>query len=69
MSDKLIFLCSNKIGDKMNKRGFVLAETLVVTIFVLIIFTVLYNGAVPLLGKYQELSYYDDLDVTYDLYQ
>jgi len=53
----------------MNKNGFVLAETLVVTIFVLIIFTILYNASVPLLGKYQELSYYDDLDVTYDLYQ
>ena len=52
----------------MNRKGFVLAETLVVTIFVLVIFTVLYNSAVPLLGRYNELSYYDDLDTTYDLY-
>lgn len=52
----------------MNKKGFVLAETLVVTIFVLLIFTILYNNAVPLLGRYQQLSYYDDLDMTYDLY-
>lgn len=52
----------------MNKKGFVLIETLVVTIFALFIFSVLYNSAVPLLGRYKELSYYDDLDTTYDLY-
>lgn len=32
------------------------------------IFTILYNSVVPLLGRYTELSYYDDLDTTYDLY-
>ena len=53
----------------MNKKGFVLTETLVVTIFVLLIFTILYNTAVPLLGRYEEISYYDDLDTTYDVYQ
>lgn len=52
----------------MNKKGFVLAETLVVTIFVLLIFTILYNSAVPLLGRYQRLLDYNDLDSTYDLY-
>ena len=52
----------------MNKKGFVLMETLVVTIFALFIFTILYNSAVPLLGKYDELSYYNDIDTTYELY-
>ena len=52
----------------MNKKGFVLMETLVVTVFTMFIFTILYNSVVPLLGKYRELSYYDDLDTTYDLY-
>ena len=52
----------------MDKKGFVLAETLVVTIFVLLIFNILYNSAVPLLGRYQQLLYYNDLDATYDLY-
>ena len=52
----------------MNRKGFVLAETLVVTIFVLLIFTILYNSAVPLLGRYQQLLNYNDLDATYDLY-
>ena len=52
----------------MNKKGFVLIETLVVTIFTLVTFTILYNSAIPLLGKYKELSYYDTLDLTYDLY-
>ena len=49
----------------MNKKGFVLMETLVVTVFVMFIFTVLYNSVVPLLGKYTELSYYDDLDTSH----
>ena len=52
----------------MNKKGFVLMETLVVTIFTLFTFTILYNTIVPLLGKYNELSYYNDLDTTYDLF-
>ena len=51
-----------------NKKGFVLLETLVVTIFTLIIFTLLYTNVVPLLGRYDTLSYYNDLDTTYDLY-
>ena len=45
-----------------NKKGFVLLETLIVTIFTLIIFTVLYTSVVPLLGRYDTLSYYNDLD-------
>ena len=53
----------------MNKHGFVLAETLVVVIFVMIIFTLMYSSAVPLLGRYDEISLYDDLDTTYDVYQ
>lgn len=51
-----------------NKHGFVLMETLVVTIFSLSIFSLLYTNIVPLLGRYKELSYYDDIDTTYDLY-
>ena len=43
-------------------------ETLVVTLFTLFTFSLLYNNAVPLLGKYQELEYFNDLDTTYDLY-
>ena len=53
----------------MNNKGFVLAETLVVTIFVLVTFTVLYESSIPLLGRYKQLSLYDDLDTTYEVYQ
>ena len=52
----------------MNKKGFVLMETLVVTVFTLFIFTILYNSIVPILGKYSEISYYNDLDTTYSLF-
>ena len=51
----------------MNKKGFVLVETLVVVVFVLLIFTILYESSVPLLGRLKEISYYNDLDATYDL--
>ena len=51
-----------------NKKGFVLMETLVVTIFTLFIFSTLYTSVVPLLGRYKELSYYNDIDTTYDLF-
>ncbi len=51
-----------------NKKGFVLLETLVVTIFCLYIFTILYASIVPLLGRYKELAYFNDVDTTYDLY-
>ena len=53
----------------MNRKGFVLAETLVVVIFSLVIFTLLYNSVIPLMARYDELSYYDNLDTTYDVYQ
>ena len=52
----------------MNKKGFILMETLVVTMFVLLTFSILYSNAVPLLGKYKEISHYNGIDTTYDLY-
>ena len=52
----------------MNKKGFILMETLVVTMFVLLTFSILYSNAVPLLGRYEEIAYFNDIDATYDLY-
>lgn len=53
---------------KINKKGFVLAETLVVTVFVMLIFTIIYANFYPILGKYQEREYFDDIDSKYDTY-
>ena len=51
---------------KLNKKGFVLAETLIVTVFVMTIFTLLYVNFFPLLGEYAKREFYDDIDSKYD---
>ncbi len=52
-----------------NNKGFVMTETLVVTIFLVTIFTFIYVSIVPLIGKYEDLTYRDsDVDIVYKLY-
>lgn len=53
---------------KINTRGFVLAETLVVTIFLMVIFTMLYSYFYPLIGEYEKRETYDDVDSIYSIY-
>ena len=53
---------------KINNKGFVLAETLIVTVFVMTIFTMLYVNFFPLLGEYSKREFYDDIDSKYDSY-
>ncbi len=53
---------------KKNNKGFVLAETLVVTVFVMLIFTIIYANFYPILGKYQEREFFDDIDSKYNTY-
>lgn len=53
----------------INKKGFVLTETLVVTVFLVTIFTFVYVSIVPLMGKYDDMSYHNsDIDIVYKLY-
>ncbi len=54
---------------KKNKRGFVLVETLVVSVFIMGIFTYLYTQVIPLSGEFEKRQSYDDLDTTYVLFQ
>lgn len=52
-----------------NKKGFVLTETLVVTVFLVTIFTFVYVSIIPLFGKYEDMAYRDaDIDIVYKLY-
>lgn len=51
---------------RLNKKGFLLVETLVVTVFILGIFTFVYTNVIPLLGEYEKAKYYDDIDSVYD---
>ena len=53
---------------KYSKNGFVLAETLVVTVFLMIIFSMIYSSFYPLLGEYEKREAYDDIDSKYAVY-
>ena len=53
---------------KLNSGGFVLAETLVVTVFIMTIFTILYSNFFPLIGEYEKREHYDDVDSKYKVY-
>lgn len=53
---------------KINSQGFVLAETLVVTVFLMIIFSMIYSNFYPLIGEYEKREYYDDVDGKYAVY-
>lgn len=52
-----------------NKNGFVMTETLIVTVFLITIFTFVYVSIIPLIGKYDDMAYRNaDLDIVYKLY-
>lgn len=53
---------------KLNNKGFVLLETIVVALFVVTIFTFTYTSIVPLLGKYDDLTKEYDVETIYELY-
>ena len=53
---------------KINNKGFVLAETLVVTVFLMILFTMIYSNFYPLIGEYEKRENYDDVDGKYVAY-
>ncbi len=49
----------------LNKKGFMLLETLIVSIFVMTIFAMLYTNLFPLLGEYERYRTYDSVEGTY----
>lgn len=51
---------------KTNKNGFVLAEAIVVAVFVLSLFTFLFSNLVPLVGEYEAHEKYDTIDGVYN---
>lgn len=48
-----------------NNGGFALVETLIGALFVVVIFTVLFENYYPLIGSYERYENYDDLDSKY----
>lgn len=53
---------------KINSSGFVLAETLVVTVFLMAIFAMIYASFLPLVGEYEKRENYDTVDGKYAIY-
>ena len=53
---------------KINREGFVLAETLVVTVFLMVLFAMIYSNFYPLVGEYEKREVYDDVDGKYSAY-
>lgn len=52
----------------LNKRGFALVETLIVSVFVMSIFTLMYTNFFPMIGEYERREKYDDIDSVYKTY-
>lgn len=53
---------------KLNNKGFVLVETLIVSVFIASILAVLYNNFYPLMGEYEKREVFDDIDGKYATY-
>ena len=53
---------------KISNKGFVLAELLVVCVFLMIMFSMLYSNYLPLQGQYEIREGYDDVDSKYAVY-
>ena len=52
-----------------NRKGFVLTETLVVTVFLVTISTFIYVSIIPLMGRYEDLiDRENNVDIVYKLY-
>ena len=53
---------------KLNNKGFILAETLIVCVFLMIMFTMIYSNYYPIIGEYEKRENYDDVDGKYVAY-
>ena len=53
---------------KLNRKGFILAETLVVSVFLMVMFTMIYSNFFPIIGEYEKRENYDDVDGKYTAY-
>jgi len=54
--------------NNLNNKGFVLAETMIVSVFILSIFSIIFINFYPLMGQYEKREFYDDIDSKYDIY-
>ena len=52
-------------AKKLNNRGYMLLETLIVSVFLMTIFTLLYTNLFPLVGEYDRYKDYNTVEATY----
>lgn len=55
--------------NKVDNKGFVIVETIVVAVFVIGICTFLFSNFLPLIADYEKVSDYDDLDSKYKTHE
>ncbi len=53
------------VKKKLNKHGFLLVETLIVSVFIMAIFMLLYTNFLPLIAEYDRYKNYDTVEATY----
>lgn len=53
---------------KINNKGFVLVEVLIVSTFVVSIFSIMYANFYPMMGEYEKRENYDDINSIYNAY-
>lgn len=51
--------------NKSNNKGFILVETLIVSVFIMAIFSMLYTNFFPLIGEYERYRNYDTVESIY----
>lgn len=54
---------------KINNKGFVLVETIIVSVFIMGLCTFLFLNILPLIGEYEKIENYDSLDSKYAIHE
>ncbi len=54
-----------KRKKKLDNSGYLLIETLIVSVFIMSVFTLLYTNLLPLMGEYDRTKDYNTLEATY----
>lgn len=53
---------------KLNNKGFMLVETLIVAVFSMAIFSIIYTNYYPIMAEYERREVFDDIDGKYAVY-
>ena len=51
--------------NKLNNKGFMIAELLVVTVAIMVIFTIVYSNFYPTMGEYEKRETYNNINSLY----